>query len=774
MTNNANIVPSLARALDIKGYAELTEVQSAVLTDEAAGRDMLVSAQTGSGKTVAFGLAMAPELLGDKDQFDFAGSPLALVIAPTRELALQVQRELQWLYGEAKARIASCVGGMDPRSERKALERGCHIVVGTPGRLRDHIERGALDLSDARAVVLDEADEMLDFGFEEDLEFILNQSPDGRRTLLFSATVPHGIARLAKKYQNDAMRLETAGEKEQHGDISYQVMTVQAPDRENAIVNILRFNDAQRAIVFCATREGVSRLASKLGNRGFAAVALSGELSQKERSHALQAMRDGRARVCIATDVAARGIDLPGLELVIHADLPTNAETLKHRSGRTGRAGNKGICALIVPYSRTGRARALLRNGGIEADWIAPPSAEAILEKDRARILADTALTDEVEPELLEDAKALLESFGAEQVAAAFIRAQMKGMPAPEELMAAPQPKTKSERDNFEHGGWFKLNTGRKHGAEPRWLLPLVCRAGDVTKRDIGSIRIREEDSWVQISAKGLEQFKSGLEASGGGEKNVRIVETDEEPPAREKRAFQERPRRDRDGDGERRERGDRPHRENRDRGDRGSRDRDDRNRDDRNRSERDDRRPDNRDRKDWNDRPRRPRDEERSFDKPRKPRPPRDDRPRDKDRGERRPADENVSLDELLGDQDNRPAWNDRDNRKPRRDNRPTDGKKRDFKRRDDREFKSDDRSDEPRRKMKDPRTPKGKKPFGAKGGSKGPTGGFKKKRDFRDGAPGPEDRPRRRATTGSGKPGSKGGPKGASLRKAPRKPRS
>ena len=757
MTNNANIVPSLARALEIKGYEELTEVQSAVLTDEAAGRDMLVSAQTGSGKTVAFGLAMAPELLQGKDQFDFAGSPLALVIAPTRELALQVQRELQWLYGEAKARIASCVGGMDPRSERKALERGCHIVVGTPGRLRDHIQRGALDLSDTRAVVLDEADEMLDFGFEEDLEFILNQSPDYRRTLLFSATVPGGIARLAKKYQKDALRLETVGEKEQHGDISYQVMTVQAPDRENAIVNILRFNDAQRALVFCATREGVSRLASKLGNRGFAAVALSGELSQKERSHALQAMRDGRARVCIATDVAARGIDLPGLELVIHADLPTNSETLKHRSGRTGRAGNKGVCALITPHSRTGRARALLRNGGIEADWISPPSAESILERDRARILADAALTDEIEPELLADAKQLLESFGAEQVAAAFIRAQVKRMPAPEELMAAPQPKTKSERDNFQHGGWFKLNTGRKHGAEPRWLLPLVCRAGDVTKRDIGSIRIREEDSWVEISAKGLAQFKAGLEASGGGEKNVRIVPTDEEPPAREKRPFQERPHRD--GDGERRER---PQREHRGRGDREGRD-------NRDRGDRD-----NRQRKDWNDRPRPSRDEERSEDAPRKPRPPKKDRPRPEDRGDRRPAEENVSLDELLGDADSRPTWKDRADRKPRRDDRredrPTDGKKRDFKRHEDRDSKSDRSSDEPRREMKDPRTPKGKKSFGAKGGSKGPTGGFKKKRDFREGAPGPEDRPRRRSPSGS----STGGPKGASLRKAPRKPRS
>jgi ATP-dependent RNA helicase DeaD len=197
----------LARALASRGFSSLTPVQQAVTEPGNEDRDLLVSAQTGSGKTVAFGMAMAATLLAGADRFGAAEAPLALVIAPTRELALQVRRELDWLYAETGAATASCVGGMDIRNERRALERGAHIVVGTPGRLRDHITKGALDLSLLRAVVLDEADEMLDLGFREDLEFILAATPDERRTLLFSATVPRAIADLARTFQRDAKRV---------------------------------------------------------------------------------------------------------------------------------------------------------------------------------------------------------------------------------------------------------------------------------------------------------------------------------------------------------------------------------------------------------------------------------------------------------------------------------------------------------------------------------------------------------------------------------------
>ncbi|MDP2734297.1 MAG: DEAD/DEAH box helicase, partial [Hoeflea sp.] len=367
MTDLATIQPAIARALAKRGYDTLTPVQEGMLAPELRDADLLVSAQTGSGKTVAFGISLAPTLLGDEETLPRAGAPMALAIAPTRELALQVERELAWLYAEAGARIATCVGGMNMTTERQTLQRGAHIVVGTPGRLRDHIDRGSLDLSALRAVVLDEADEMLDLGFRDDLQFILDAAPDKRRTLMFSATVPQGIATLAKRYQTKAVRVTTAGDQKQHLDIEYRALSVAPNDREHAVINVLRYYDAKNAIVFCGTRATVNHLTARFSNRGFSVVALSGELSQNERTHALQALRDGRAKVCVATDVAARGLDLPDLELVIHADLPKNPESLLHRSGRTGRAGRKGVSALIVPHSARRRTERLLSDARIAA-----------------------------------------------------------------------------------------------------------------------------------------------------------------------------------------------------------------------------------------------------------------------------------------------------------------------------------------------------------------------------------------------------------------------
>lgn len=532
MTINSRMHPALAKALEAKGYSSLTEVQDAVLTPEADGADLLVSAQTGSGKTVAFGLAIAPTLLGEDEAFGQPGLPLALVVAPTRELALQVQRELVWLYGEAGGRIASCVGGMDPRTERRTLERGAHIVVGTPGRLRDHIERGALDMSELRAVVLDEADEMLDFGFREDLEYILDAAPASRRTLLFSATVPKAIADIARRYQRDALRLSTVSERSQHADIEYRAYAIAPADKEHAIINLLRFHEAERALVFCATREAVNRLSARFGNRGFATVALSGELSQAERTHALQALRDGRARVCIATDVAARGIDLPGLELVIHADLPSNSDVLKHRSGRTGRAGRKGVSALLVPFTMRGKATRLLKGAGLHADWAEMPGPDEIKAKDRERLFDNEAFTATHEDERMETARALVERFGGEAIAAAYLARLDEERPAPEDLIeagAAPhQPREKRERaprEDFAGGVWFRMNAGHKQRAEPRWLLPLICRLGHVTAREIGAIEIGQTESRFEIRGTEAARFKEALAAAGGGEKSIRIVE---------------------------------------------------------------------------------------------------------------------------------------------------------------------------------------------------------------------------------------------------------
>ena len=520
---------ALADALQKRGYDTLTPVQLAVTAPELAQADLLVSAQTGSGKTVGFGLAIGDSLLGSNEVFDRATHPLALIIAPTRELALQVKRELQWLYGEAQVTMASCVGGMDMRDERRALTRGAHIVVATPGRLRDHIMRGSIDLSELRAVVLDEADEMLDLGFKEDLEFILGHAPETRRTLMFSATVPKSIATLAKSYQRDAQRVSTVAEKSQHTDIEYRALNVSARDIENAIINVLRFYEAPNALVFANTRVMVNRLTTRLSNRGFSVVSLSGELSQAERSHALQAMRDGRARICVATDVAARGIDLPNLDLVVHAELPSNFETLMHRSGRTGRAGRKGISALIVPPSVRRKAERILQAAKVKAEWTVPPSAEEVTAKDRARLLEDPAWHEEISPTDQAAIDELLSHFSPSQVAAAFLRVYTAKQSAPEELLAVDAREAKEAKPrrvaDFGPTVWFSIPGGRAAGTLPGRLLPMICNAGGLTKHDIGAIKIHPDASFFEVKLSSVEGFKKALGPNMTVEDNAVVTE---------------------------------------------------------------------------------------------------------------------------------------------------------------------------------------------------------------------------------------------------------
>ncbi|WP_319823934.1 DEAD/DEAH box helicase [Thalassovita sp.] len=550
------MITPLSEALAERGYTTLTDVQQAVTAPELAQSDLLVSAQTGSGKTVGFGLAIAGTLLGDETHFTPAAAPLALIVAPTRELAMQVTQELGWLYARTGARIVSCIGGMDARNERRALERGAHIVVGTPGRLRDHITRGALDLADIRAIVLDEADEMLDLGFREDLEFMLAEAPADRRTLLFSATVPPSIAELAKSYQRDAERVTTLTKGQQHADIEYQAVQVSAQDVEHAIINLLRFHDAQTAIVFANTRAAVARLAARFANRGFLVVSLSGELSQDERSHALQALRDGRARVCVATDVAARGIDLPNLELVVHADLPTNTETLLHRSGRTGRAGRKGISALIVPDKAAKKAGRLLKWAKIEAAWNFAPSPEDIRAKDEERLLADPAWHDAPEADEAEFAAKLQAQYTPDQIATACLRLYRTRLSAPEELnavVAAPQREAREPRRDFGPSVWVSLSVGRDRNAEPRWLLPMLCRAGNLEKASIGKIRVGETESYVELSQDALAGFMNQIGPDGQVDEGIRALVMDAEPPEEPRRGPQkprfDRPKPHRKGD---------------------------------------------------------------------------------------------------------------------------------------------------------------------------------------------------------------------------------
>jgi ATP-dependent RNA helicase DeaD len=536
----------LARALADRDYKEPTPVQSAVLEPDAVGRDLLVSAQTGSGKTIAYGLTIASDILNSEEKLAPAGAPLALIIAPTRELALQVQRELEWLYAQTDAVVASCVGGMDPRQEARRLQSGAHLVVGTPGRLRDHLERGRLDVSEMKAVILDEADEMLDLGFREDLEFILETTPETRRTLLFSATMPKAIATLAKRYQRNALRIEVAGAVGGHADIEYRAIRVMPHETEHAVVNVLRFVEAPSAIVFCNTREAVRHLHAGLLERGFSAVSLSGELSQSERNHALQALRDKRARVCIATDVAARGIDLPSLGLVVHAELPHDAEALQHRSGRTGRAGRKGISVLLVPRSKLRRAEQLLATAGIQPTWSGPPTADDIRKLDQERLLQDPLLTEGTNEDDSDLAKALLAERSAEDLAAALVRLYRSHLPALEEVSDpgfrndprqqrsgepgrdGPRSRPQGRAEGEGTGTWFRLDIGRANNADPRRLLPMLCRRGNVTRQDIGAIRIFDRETKVEIRAELAQHFAESVRSTeGAGGLRIERLESD-------------------------------------------------------------------------------------------------------------------------------------------------------------------------------------------------------------------------------------------------------
>jgi ATP-dependent RNA helicase DeaD len=293
-------------------------------------------------------------------------------------------------------------------------------------------------------------------------------------------------------------------------------------------------------MLFCATRDNVRHLHSSLIERGFSAVALSGEHSQNERNQALQALRDRRASVCVATDVAARGIDLPTLSLVIHVELPRDADGLKHRSGRTGRAGKKGTAILIVPHPRRRRVEAMLRDANVSAEWISAPGPDDIRRQDRERLIA--ALLEPVETD--NEDKALAERLLAErtplEIAAALVHAHRAKMPAPEEMLDATARPEPVKRQGFDDTVWFRMDVGRNQNADPRWILPLLCRRGHITRQEIGAIRITATETMFQVPRAAAAKFQAALKRTEGGDPNgedgIGISLHDGPPPAYERK----------------------------------------------------------------------------------------------------------------------------------------------------------------------------------------------------------------------------------------------
>ncbi len=328
-----------------RGFTELSDIQNKILDVYQNKKDLLVTSQTGSGKTIAYFLSIQDEISLNKVKEK--SSPSVLIIAPTRELAIQVYEEALWVFKSENINVVTTIGGMDIKKERKNLLTKFSLLIGTPGRINDHLRKNKLILSNITTVILDEADEILDLGFKEDLNSILSKISKSTRVSMFSATLPKKIIELADKYQKKPIKINIDNKLSQHKDISYDAYYLNSRDIENFTFNLIRYYSNKTIIVFCSTRNEVTRFHSRLHNRGVNAVALSGALKQEERFKALQSIKNGSCKVCIATDVASRGIDIIDLDIVIHANLPRNSETLIHRSGRTGRAGKHGLSIIL-------------------------------------------------------------------------------------------------------------------------------------------------------------------------------------------------------------------------------------------------------------------------------------------------------------------------------------------------------------------------------------------------------------------------------------------
>lgn len=381
------LAPSLVATLTTHGFEVPLPVQAAAIPAGLAGRDLLVRSRTGSGKTLAFGLPLLQRLTGSPH-------PQALVLTPTRELAEQVARELRRFRA---LDVALLVGGLGYGPQLRALANGASVVVGTPGRVKDHLERGTLNLGQIAMVVLDECDEMLAMGFLEDVETLLAQTPQDRQTFLFSATLPAPIAHLAERFLRHPLRLNLTGDAPitAHGDITHTPVLLPERLHVQALVNLLLHDDPRSALIFTKTKLQSEEVAEELTASGLPAAFLHGDLHQGTRTRILEQFKQGQLRFLVATDVAARGLDITGLPLVVHLGIPTQVEGYVHRSGRTGRAGAKGTSLALVNTKEGRILQAWSRRGAFALHWRGVPGPEAIREARASRLRDRLQATDD-------------------------------------------------------------------------------------------------------------------------------------------------------------------------------------------------------------------------------------------------------------------------------------------------------------------------------------------------------------------------------------------
>ncbi|MCB9627870.1 MAG: DEAD/DEAH box helicase [Sandaracinaceae bacterium] len=596
LNNDLSAAPlGLGETLRAQGFEALTTVQAAVVAADAVGRDLRVSSQTGSGKTVAIGLAVAPEVAAHRRTGARNASPCVLVIAPTRELAQQLGRELTWLYEPLNARVVAVTGGTNPLEERRELSSEPAVVVGTPGRLLDHLRHGGLSLANMSAVVLDEADQMLDMDFEEELHAILGHAPDERTTHLVSATFPPAVQRLASRLQRDPLAIEGTTLGSANTDIDHIAMWVQPGRALDAVINTLLSAPDDKTLLFVRTRADTEGLAAALCDNGFPARALHGDMTQRERTGTFELFRSGACKLLVATDVAARGLDVQDIGQVIQVDPPTNADIFTHRSGRTGRAGRQGRNVLFVPPRARSRAEMLFRSARVKARFEDVPSAEDILAAAQDRLFTSVSETIERDSASTRDAEQagrrrlaelLLDGREPRDVVAALLtRMDFAGPCAPRNVQpfrdprdnrdarparaaaSAPRDRHADSRDrqpdvrerpagpararaaNSQQDGafvTFQVSWGEEKGADVRRLLAILCRKGDVTSQDIGEIRVQQRSSAVDVHASVAEQFERNASKPDHRDPQVRVRRW--APPAAQKATKGAKPRKQKVG----------------------------------------------------------------------------------------------------------------------------------------------------------------------------------------------------------------------------------
>ena len=496
-----NLSAEVLRDIDALGFEEPTPIQVQTIPLLLAGKDVLAQAQTGTGKTAAFSLPIIERVDMNRREVQ------ALVLAPTRELAVQVAEALHDLAKTRGLSVLPIYGGQAYDRQLRGLRAGVHVVVGTPGRVMDHIRRGALDLSTVRTVVLDEADEMLDMGFVEDIEFILDQVPEERQIALFSATVPRRIESLAKRYLRDPQRVTIAQESLSAPLTNQMFVEVTQRDKLEALTRILDLESPSSAMVFCRTKREVDELSGTLQARGYTAAAIHGDINQSQRERLLRAFREGRAELLIATEVAARGLDIPDVTHVFNYDIPDDADAYIHRIGRTGRMGKTGDAITFVTPREVRQLRFIEQQIHRKLKPLRVPSRGDIAARrlELLRAALEKAIQDGAGGGYATMVAGLAEEHDPLQIAAAALHlATGNSGVRPEDI--APEETPENQPAGETGMVRLHLDAGRRQGVRPQDIVGAITAEADIPGVAIGAIDLFPDFALVDVAQRAVPQ----------------------------------------------------------------------------------------------------------------------------------------------------------------------------------------------------------------------------------------------------------------------------